>query len=136
MKLILPMLVQIGWTLMILMRLGRARVAAIRQKKVTLREVALSNDAWPADVTAIGNNYANQFETPVLFYALSLAALASGATHWSMAALAWVFVATRIAHTLVHTGGNNVLMRFRIFIAGVGVLAAMWIGLAYHLLAG
>lgn len=135
MRLILPLLVQIGWTLAILMMLGRARVAAIRGKEVTIGAVALSNDAWPPRVKAIGNNYANQFETPVLFYALIGAALFAGATHWIMAALAWAYVATRIAHTLVHTGANAVLLRFRIFIAGVVLLVGMLAGVLLSLLA-
>lgn len=133
--LIAAMLFQMGWTLVVLVMTGRARVAALKAREVTLKQVALSNDAWPDRIKALSNNYANQFETPVLFYAACLLALHLGATGWEMCALAWLFVATRIAHTLVHTGGNNVILRFRIFVAGVGVLVAMLVGIAFVALA-
>ena len=134
MRLVIPILVQIAWTLGLLTVLGRARAAAVQRGEVRLREVALSGDAWPDRIKALGNNYANQFETPVLFYVLCGLALYTGATHGIMVALAWLYVASRIAHTLVHTGSNAVLTRFRAFIVGVAALAGMWIAIVLRLI--
>jgi hypothetical protein len=98
---------------------------------VKLGDIALGNDAWPDAAKQWGNNFSNQFETPVLFYALCLAATLAGATGWVMTALAWAYVATRVGHTLIHTGANDVRMRFNVFLVGVAVLAAMAIGVAW-----
>ncbi|HRK24834.1 MAG TPA: MAPEG family protein [Beijerinckiaceae bacterium] len=130
MVLVAAILVQVLWTLIVLVMLGRSRAAAVRAGQVKIPDVALSSDAWPDRIKAIGNNYANQFETPVLFYVLAGLALYLGATHAGMALAAWIFVASRIGHTLVHTGGNRVMLRFRIFLIGVAALLAMWLMLA------
>lgn len=135
MSLIVPVLVQIAWTLGILVMTGRMRAAAVRSGEVKLRQVALSNDAWPERIKAFGNNYANQFETPVLFYVLVGLALYTGATHWGAVTLAWAYVASRIGHTLVHTGANNVLLRFRIFVGGVFALIGLWLCIVWRLIA-
>lgn len=134
MALLYPALAQIFWTLIVILLAGRARLAELRAKTVKMGDIALSNEAWPKRARAFGNNMNNQFETPILFYALCGAAIFIGATHWGMVALAWLYVATRVAHTLIHTGSNNVRRRFTVFVLGIAALAAMWIGVVARLL--
>jgi hypothetical protein len=134
--LVWPVLVQVLLTLVILGLLGRARVAAVRAKRVKIATVALSNEGWPDDVRRFSNNLANQFETPVLFYVLVAAAIHVGATGWPMVALAWIYVASRVAHAVVHTTSNHVLKRFRIFLVGLAALGAMWLAVAIRLFVG
>ena len=40
--------------------------------------------------------------------------------------LAWLYVATRIAHSAVHLTYNNVIHRLRAFGASIFLLAALW----------
>ena len=127
MLLVSAMLAQIGWTFVVLILMGRARVGALKARETTINAVAVNNSAWPDKVKAVSNNFTNQFETPVLFFVLCGLALYLGAAHWLMVVLAWLFVGTRIAHTLVHTGDNNVMLRFRIYMAGVLILLVMWL---------
>lgn len=134
MTLLYPALAQILWTLIVIVLAGRARIAELQARTVKLEAIALSNDAWPKRVRAFGNNINNQFETPVLFYVLCGAATFIGATGWIMASLAWFYVAMRIAHTLIHTGSNNVIHRFRAFVAGMLALVGMWAGVVARLL--
>ena len=134
MSLLYPALAQILWTLIVIVLAGRARVAEIRAKAVKISDVALSNYAWPRRARAFGNNMNNQFETPILFYALCGAAIFVGATGWIMVALAWLYVATRVVHTVIHTGSNNVMRRFQAFVAGILMLAGMWVGVVARLL--
>lgn len=133
MTLVYPALAQIFWTFLVIMMAGRSRVSTLRKREVNMGQIALGNDAWPERVKALGNNMNNQFETPVLFYALCAIATYTGLTGWIMAALAWGYVMTRIAHTLIHTGGNNVLRRFQAFVAGLTLLMAMWLGIVLRL---
>ena len=134
MTLLYPVLAQIFWTFVVILMAGRSRVAALRNGVVRLDQIALGNDAWPTEVRARNNNMQNQFETPILFYALAGAAMAVGATGWLMTGLAWLYVISRVAHTLVHTGGNDVITRFRIFVGGMMVLIAMWAGVVLRLI--
>lgn len=133
MTLIYPALAQILWTFIVITLAGRIRVRALTDREVTLGQVALSNDKWPERVRAVGNNMNNQFETPTLFYALIGIATYIGATGWTMALLAWLYVASRIAHTAIHINGNNVLLRFRAFLAGLAALLLMWVGIVLKL---
>jgi hypothetical protein len=134
MRLIYPMLAQIAWTFVVAVLLVRARARALGAGEVKLRDVAISTEAYPDYARQAGANFSNQFETPVLFYALALVATHVGATGWVMAALAWTYVASRVVHTLIHTGANQVMTRFRVFLGGVAALAAMWVGIVAALL--
>jgi hypothetical protein len=41
-------------------------------------------------------------------------------------ALAWVFVASRILHSLIHTGSNVVMQRGLAFVVGFFAVGLMW----------
>lgn len=82
----------------------------------------------PVDLPA--NNLANLFEMPVLFFALVPLLLLTRHSGHAEVALAWVYVALRAAHSIVHTGTNVVRVRFFIYLASCAVLLAMWLGFA------
>src|SRR5690606_3190102 len=115
MNLVWPILVQVALALGIGFALAMARVDAVRRGKVKISDIAVDNRAWPERVRKIGNNFANQFEVPVLFYVLSGLAIFLGQDHLPMTVAAWGFVISRYAHMAIHVGGNNVLWRFRAF---------------------
>jgi len=127
MSLIYPVLIQILLTFIVLLATGRARIAAIRDKRVRMTDIAVTSDAWPDDVRKFSNNYVNQYETPVLFYVLVGIAIYLRANDTLMVVLAWSFVATRIVHAFIHTGANDVPNRFRVFLAGATILMVMWL---------
>lgn len=134
MKLILPMLVQIGLTFIVAIVTMRTRFAAIARKEVKIGQIALGNEAWPEKVKAASNNFANQFEMPVLFYVLCGLAIHLAETGWLMTGLAWIFVLSRIAHSYVHISSNHVPTRFRVFAIGVLALLLMFVVLALRVL--
>ena len=68
----------------------------------------------------------NLLELPVLFYAACLTMLATNRYDAAMLTLAWVFVASRIAHSLIHLLYNNVLHRLIAFGVGAITLVIMW----------
>lgn len=128
-----PVLAQILLTFVALVRTGRARVRALTDGAVRLPDIALSGEPWPEECRKLANNFANQFETPVLFYVLVALAIWTAAPLAWMLPLAWLFVALRLAHMVVHTGRNDVATRFRIFLAGTVVLMVMWLLIVVHL---
>ena len=105
-------------------RMGRARMRAVREGQVKMSDVALDNSRWPDDVRKLTNNYNNQFQLPVLFYALLPLLLMLVKVDWLQVALAWVFVASRIVHSLIHTGANIVMQRFQAFMVGFITIGA------------
>jgi hypothetical protein len=40
--------------------------------------------------------------------------------------LAWAFVGSRLVHSFEHTGSNRIATRFKVFVAGLVLLVAMW----------
>ncbi|MBL8568357.1 MAG: MAPEG family protein [Phreatobacter sp.] len=127
-SLVWPLLAQVGWTIVILLTMGFFRRKALYRREVKLKEIALSGEAWPARAKQAANNFSNQFETPVLFYVLAIMAIHVGATGWLMTTLAWLFVATRIGHSFIHIGSNDLRFRSGIFFLGCIVLMTMLIG--------
>ena len=81
--------------------------------QVKIRDVALDNSRWPDDVRKLSNNYDNQFQLPVLFYALLPLMILLVKVDWLTVALAWAFIASRIVHSLIHTGDNVVIRASR-----------------------
>ena len=76
------------------------------------------------------SGFGNLFEQPTLFYAACLAAMAVSAGGWVPVALAWIYVATRAAHSAVHLGGNRVRHRFRLYLASWLALLTLWVYVA------
>lgn len=88
----------------------------------------------PVDLPA--NNLANLFEMPVLFLALVPLLLITRHAGTIEVVLAWLFVALRAVHSIIHTGRNVVRVRFMVYGASCTVLAVMWIGFAIDIAVG
>ena len=131
-----PVFILIALTIGLLLWTGRSRVGALKRREVKLGQIALGQPAWPDRVTQVGNAYQNQLETPVLFYVLVALAIITKKDDLAFVGLEWLYVLTRLAHAYIHTGTNNVPMRFNAFILGVGVLALMWGVFAVRILFG
>ncbi|KQP09880.1 hypothetical protein ASF28_01485 [Methylobacterium sp. Leaf99] len=130
-----PVFVQVLLTFALGVWMGRVRFAAVSAGGVKVGDIALGQKAWPARAQQAANAYANQFELPVLFYALVPLAFATRKADLFFVVLAWMFVATRIVHAGVFITTNHVPYRFRAFVAGVVVLLVMWVVFAVRLLA-
>ncbi len=124
--LLLPAFVHVAFVLVLVSRIGLGRVRAARKGQVRMKDVALDGSKWPDDLRKLANNYENQFEIPVLYYAALALLLVAGLVDGAVIGLSWAFVATRIVHSFIHTGGNVVFRRFQAFAAGVACLALMW----------
>ncbi|WP_018266022.1 MAPEG family protein [Methylosinus sp. LW4] len=122
---LLPVFALVALALGLLVALARSRIRALRSKVVKPADIAL-NRSWPAPIAQLANSYANQFELPVLFYALVALTLVTEKADFLFVALEWAFVATRYAHASIHVASNHVQRRFFAFAAGFALLALMW----------
>jgi hypothetical protein len=98
------------------------------------RDIVLGQPNWPSRATQIGNCYRNQFELPVLFYALIALALPLRHADLVIVMLSWVFVVTRFVHAGIFTSSNDLNQRSLAWFAGGLVLLAMWIYFALKIL--
>ncbi|MCX7348921.1 MAG: MAPEG family protein [Alphaproteobacteria bacterium] len=124
--LLLPAFIHVAWITALGIRMGRARVRAARAGQVKVRDVALDNRGWPDEVLKLSNNYDNQFQLPMLFYGLLPLLILLVKVDRFTVALAWAFIASRIVHSLIHTGDNVVIRRFQAFLFGFITVATMW----------
>ncbi len=124
---LLPVLVQVGLTFILLFRMGRSRLAHLRTGEVQVKDIALGERNWPKRILQLQNSYQNQFELPVLFYALVALALITRKADLVFVVMAWLFVASRLVHAYIHTTSNKIAWRFQSFVVGVLILAAMWV---------
>ena len=101
------MLALMLWTLCVLLLLPLARYRAIRAGAVDWDDFAPGESARvPEPARRVNRALANLLEVPVIFYALVLACLMTARVDATALALAWAYVALRVAHTVVHLTYN------------------------------
>jgi hypothetical protein len=81
-----------------------------------------------------GDSFRNQFEIPVLFFALVPLAILTRQAGYMFIVMEWIFVLSRIAHAFVHTTSNRQPTRGLLWLVGVATLLAMWIVFALRVL--
>lgn len=132
--LLVGLLVQVALTFGLLLWLGRIRVPLVTNRKVRMKDVALSRDGWPERARQLANAVDNQFQLPVLFYVAVLLTLWNGTATWLELGLGWVFVISRAVHAYIHTTSNRVEQRFVAYTIGLFALMAYWLVLGIKLL--
>ena len=120
-----PVLGQIVLTLSLYLRLLAAKKKAISAGGVDLSKTALHQEAWPDSVLKVNNNLRNQFETPILFYVVCLMLWGLKAADIPVVALSCLYVASRLAHSFIHTTSNIVKYRMPMFSLGVATLVGL-----------
>jgi hypothetical protein len=123
--LLVAVLVQVILTIAVFVVLAIRKAKAVKNGEVDLKRAALHNDAWPDYVLLISNNIQNQFQTPVLFYALCFGFILIDAVDSLALSGAWTYVITRLVHAYVHTTTNFVPVRMRVFTLGMVALIFM-----------
>ena len=126
-EVLLPVYVQVGLTLSLLLWMVGARRGALVSGQTKIRDIALGQQNWPQRATQIGNCYRNQFELPVLFYVLIAIALPLRRADLVIVMLSWIFVVTRFVHAGIFVTSNDLGRRSMAWLAGVLVLLAMWV---------
>ena len=132
-----PVFVQVLLVIVVgmLMAAARARAVKTMDRQRGNPDLAMGRVSWPDDATKRANSYRNQFEAPVLFYAVVAFALITKGADTLMIVLAWLFVLTRMVHAAIHIGPNKVRWRSPAFALGFLIVVLMWIKLALHVAA-
>ena len=109
------------------------RVPAIQSADIDMEELSRTGAplVMPAEVARVADNYNHLHEQPTIFYAVALVgALVAAADSWAVA-LAWLYVAVRVTHSLVQATRNPIFVRFMIFAFASVVLFVLFLRVAY-----
>ncbi len=131
--LLAPLFVHVALTLFVGLRTISFRIATVMKGETKLQDIALNSNNWPPHVKKWGNNFDNQFDVPTVWYALSALIVATAKIDLAFIILSWLFVASRLAHSYIHTGSNFIRYRMYAFLAGFAILMFMWAWFAIRL---
>ena len=130
-----PAFVLVLLTFSVMIRMLTSRVAEMKANKIHPQSIATSAAlAARMPDSRAADNFRNLFETPVLFYAGLFFAQSTQADNQILLALAWLYVALRVIHSIIQCSYNKVMHRFYVFFTSVSVLLAIWIVLAISFL--
>ena len=121
-----PFLAQMFLTLLVWAYMYARRIPFLLSLKLTQADMARPGELArisPATVSNPSDNLKNMFEIPVLFYALVLFLYATRQVDALYLGAAWVFVAFRSMHSLVHCTFNLVVLRFYLYVTAT---LAVW----------
>ena len=129
-SLVYPMAAMFLVTLVVLVRLFRSRVAAVRAGQVEAAYFRLYQGGdEPESTRKVSRHFTNLFEAPTLFYVACLAGMVAGVSGPVLLVLAWGYVAARAAHAFVHLGRNRLRKRILAYFVSWLFLVAMWVTL-------
>ena len=131
-----PIIALVLWSLVMCAWLYATRIPAIVRGKIVYdpyRPAREFHAQLPAETRWKADNYNNLMEQPTLFYAVALTLALLGAATPLNIALAWLYVALRVVHSIVQATINVVKLRFLIFITATVVLVALTLSAALAL---
>ena len=125
-----PIAALAAWTMVMWVWMYVTRIPAMSAAKVDADELVRQggqslDQLLPAKTQWKAHNYNHLHEAPTVFYAVALALALIGQGDGLNATLAWSYVGLRIAHSLVQSTINKVMVRFLIFALSSLVLMAL-----------
>jgi hypothetical protein len=127
-----PMIMVALATLWIYLPMSKVRVASVKSGKTKSSAYRL-NIGEPEDSLRYSNALRNQYESPVLFYAVCLAAFVTDNANIGMILLGFAYAIIKIVHVTIHVTTNRLRHRRSIFALSYAVLGVMWLVLAVRL---
>ena len=116
-----PVAVLAAWTMLMWVWMYATRIPAMQKvkeldlNKWTGGKGSDLDQVLPSKVQWIAHNYNHLHEAPTVFYAVALVLAITGWGDGLNATIAWVYVALRIAHSLVQAVWNRIVVRFALF---------------------
>lgn len=126
-RLLWPLVAMVALVIVVTARMFIERIGEMKERRIHPQRVATqAQAATELTRTQSADHFRNLFEVPVLFYTGVLAALALDVRSDALVAIAWLFVAARYAHAVIHLSYNRVMHRFYAYLAGLASVAAFW----------
>ena len=122
----LPMLGMLVLTAVVWFYMYARRIPAMKKAKVPVQTYTIPEkviELLPESINYPAYNLKNLFELPVVFYALCLFLYVTDSVDTVYLVAAWLFLAFRISHSIVHCTSNIVMLRFYLYSAAA---LALW----------
>ena len=131
--LLIPLLAQVALTFIMMLIMYRKRISEMKSKRIHPQRAKTRSITHGVltDSESAANNYANLFESPVLFYTAILLTLMLMVQDSLLVSMAWLYVASRYVHSFIHVTYNRVMHRFAVFIFSSFILLAYWVRLGW-----
>jgi hypothetical protein len=123
-----PVFATVFLTLLVWVYMYVRRISFFTRNKVNPRDLAVPGalgQLSPPEVANPSDNLKNLFEIPVIFYALALYLFVTSQVDAAYLIAAWIFVAFRALHSVVHCTVNVVMLRFYLYL--ISTLAVWFI---------
>ena len=123
-----PVIVLVAWTLVIFVWMMSTRLPYLMRNNIPAQELQNASDVavkLPGKERRVSDNYNHLHEQPTLFYALAIALALTGEAGTFQILLAWVYVASRVIHSIIQCTYNSVTHRFLLFFVGTAALVGM-----------
>ncbi|MFT4764379.1 MAG: hypothetical protein ACI9OH_001473 [Oleispira sp.] len=130
----LPVLAHVVLIFMLYIYLGIVKSRAVKEGTVDRKKAALDPKAWPESVVKVINNLGNQFESPIIFYIISIIYYLTNNVDSFLISIMSIYVLTRYMHTYIHVTSNFVPYRFKLFLVGVLILLVLTLWLVLKLM--
>ncbi|GJL95608.1 MAG: membrane protein [Hyphococcus sp.] len=119
-----PVLFLIIWTLIVWGWMYATRIPAMKAAKIDPQSAIHpgSLSSLPTKTRVIADNYNHLHEQPTIFYALAFYSHLVGVADEINIALAWGYVALRVAHSLSQIVLRKVMARFAVFFLSTIIL--------------
>ena len=115
-----PVVLLLTWTLFMWIWMYAVRIPAMKKAGIDARSkvggTGKDLDAvLPPDVQWKAHNYNHLMEQPTLFYAVCLLLMVMETEGRFATTLAWAYVGIRIAHSIVQSTSNRIIIRWSLF---------------------
>lgn len=123
-SLLWPALAVVALTLSLYVLTFRARVRLVKAGRQRVNDFQTYENEVP-ESRVWARAIANQFETPVLFYFLVLAATVTQLNDAGLLALAWAYALVKGVHVFIHVTSNRIRHRMPVFWLSFLILVLM-----------
>ncbi len=127
-----PVLLQAAVTFLVYFAMAKVRFGLVKGGEAKPKEFRTYENE-PVESRKWSRAVANQFETPVLFYAVCIMAFVTGNVDTIMLALAWGYSLVKTAHVYLHVTANRLRHRQPIFTLALIILMLQFIWFAIKL---
>jgi hypothetical protein len=119
-KILQPVVILLAWTMVMWLWMYITRIPAMQRAKIDVANLKGGtgkdlDNVLPAEIQWKAHNYNHLLAEPTIFYAVCIVLAIIGHGEGMNLAVAWLYVALRIVHSLVQATVNRVAVRFALF---------------------
>ncbi len=127
-EILYPIFALAAWTLSVLALIPLVRVRSVLRREITPGDFKHGESpVVPAYVSIPNRNYMNLLELPMLFYVVCVLLYVTAGASSAAVCTAWIYVALRALHSVIHLTYNHVIHRLTAFTLSNVALVYLWI---------